>query len=127
LFVIVTCSSSNNNKRHICIKATDNCPNEHIKLYLYTKYVSLSILLKTHTCILYICLLYVQSKTKYDPVELTEDSIENIKFAMTIDLKVLIHGIKGSKDDDFNTAIRDGEFQATGQAQRMIANSDNFW
>lgn len=46
---------------------------------------------------------------------------------MTLDLKVLIHGIKGSKDDDFNTVIRDGEFQATGQAHRIIANSDNFW
>lgn len=65
-------------------------------------------------------MFYVQSKTKDNPVELTEDSIKDIEFAMTMDLKVLIHGIKGSRDDDFNTVIRDGEFQATGQAHHII-------
>ncbi|NP_001155771.1 lipase-like [Acyrthosiphon pisum] len=99
LFAIVTCRSSENNKRNQCIKATDNCPNEHIKLYLYT------------------------NKTKDDPVELTEDSIKDIEFAMTFDLKVLIHGIKGSRDDDFNTVIRDAYFS---QAEYNIITIDYY-
>lgn len=97
LFVIVTCRSSDDNKRNLCIEATDNCPNEHIKLYLYT------------------------NKTKDDPVELTVDSIKDIEFAMTLDLKVLIHGIKGSRDDDFNTVIRDAYFS---QAEYNIITID---
>ncbi|XP_022178948.1 pancreatic triacylglycerol lipase-like [Myzus persicae] len=98
-FVIVTCRSTESSKRNLCIQATDNCPNEHIKLYLYT------------------------NKTKNDPVEITEDSIKNIEFATTFDLKILIHGIKGSKDDDFNTILRDAYFS---QAEYNIITIDYF-
>ncbi|XP_060835446.1 pancreatic triacylglycerol lipase-like [Rhopalosiphum padi] len=97
LFVIVTCGANDNSDKNICIQATDNCPNEYIKLYLYT------------------------NKTKDDPVELSEDSIKNIQFAMTFDLKILIHGVKGSRDDDFNTLMRNAYFS---QAEYNIITID---
>ncbi|KAF0773993.1 pancreatic triacylglycerol lipase-like isoform X1 [Aphis craccivora] len=60
-------------------------------------------------------------KTKDDPVELSQDSIKNIQFAMTFDLKILIHGVKGSRDDDFNTLLRNAYFS---QAEYNIISID---
>jgi len=39
LFVIVTCGADDRIGKNTCVEATDNCPNEHITFYLYTKYV----------------------------------------------------------------------------------------
>lgn len=67
-----------------------------------TKYIHLSL----------ICTLvhYVHSETKNNPVEFTDDSIRTVRFAKTNDLKILVHGVKGSKDDDFNTLLRAGKY-----------------
>lgn len=50
------------------------------------------------------------SQTRDVPVELTEDSIQNLRLASTYDLKVLAHGIKGSNNDEFNRLIRNGAY-----------------
>ncbi|XP_015376767.1 PREDICTED: lipase member H-like isoform X2 [Diuraphis noxia] len=97
LFFIASCSSITKNSKHLCIQATDNCPNEYIKFYLYTN--------------------------ENNTIELTEDSIKNITFASTNVLKVLIHGVKGSKDDDFNAVIRKAYFS---QAEYNIITIDYY-
>ncbi|XP_025205376.1 pancreatic triacylglycerol lipase-like isoform X2 [Melanaphis sacchari] len=86
LFVILICGANANSDTNICIEATDNCPNEYIKLYFYT------------------------NKIKDDPVEISEDSIKTIQFEMASNLKILIHGVKGSRDDEFNKLLRNAYF-----------------
>ncbi|VVC40271.1 Triacylglycerol lipase family,Lipase/vitellogenin,Alpha/Beta hydrolase fold [Cinara cedri] len=86
VFVIAVCRNSNADINNTCIEATDICPNENIKFFLYT------------------------NQTKTDPVELSENSIKTIKFAKSYDLKILVHGIYGSRNDEFNTLLRTAYF-----------------
>lgn len=121
LFVTVGVTRANEINERACTEATDSCPNEHVKFYLYTKYVRVS----------FVSILFVlwctrvddniRRETKNDPVQLTEDSIRTrVPFARTSDLKILVHGLRGSRDDEFNTVLRKGERSPRVQYNRAL-------
>lgn len=78
------------------------CTQSRFTISFLTKYI--------HFFLINIRIQYVRSKTKDNPVELTNDSIRTTRFAHTNDLKILVHGVKGSRNDKFNTLLREGKY-----------------
>ncbi|VVC40272.1 Triacylglycerol lipase family,Lipase/vitellogenin,Alpha/Beta hydrolase fold [Cinara cedri] len=91
LFVVLSLESiilQSATTEELCVEADDQCSDTHVQFYLYTML------------------------NKENPIKISKETdFKEIQFSETEHLKIMIHGIGGSYNDDFNTSIRNAYFE----------------